>query len=808
CSIPAESVGAGLEYRIEGCSGGKEVPVQWSYRPESGSELGRDTIKVSTVGMDTPGGYYIASLHRSVAHNVLTPTGHKTDRYMLGVSEIADPQHPAYVVVNMKDLMDPPAYAKLKAGTYKLAEEGVFWPVGVPLEESIKTDPDFIWLLWLFNDVYSWNITADELYDMLLPLLGINPADAEYYWQLPKIYTTGEHKFVIRDSATTKRIQSITVTVIKVDIDSVDANFAPSVEKLAVRYTIKPTGYTASFGKLEVFKTGDAVNPVYKDETIVKTGANVLYEWDGKANQGTDNGKYVGPRDSPYTIKVSISEVADFSSSSSDTKTTKVEVESLAFNISAATTVIMNDPEHKEEVSILVKLKKKDGTGAATAVPVYVDLSFSDPGDANTAKNDSYEYVAGKFLGKKDDATAVCWEDHAKTDSDSTDGYKLVCRGKTITAAGADLGKTFVWFKPSGVGGDDFKLKAVVKHTDGSELKAVDSGVLTMWRKATFDKIYEMAGETHVSVYATEAKIQLPYFTQPFVDYEVGAAKAIPPDKSVKYIGLWNNTASHQEDWATMKAKLAAEKPSDQEVATADATSTPDQDVAPLGDFPGPGDIDHDGDGNLDTAADIDVAPGGDFPGPGDTDHNGDGNLDRVATIAAQNAARVSITDKAQAWVNRIDAAFFASLAAWKANGGIVNNSIVAIKYYHPKYSSGGGDFATDEWPYWVRVTTFIQPGWPGYPNRDPDGMWPAAGADFGGLSHGNGIFSIPTGWPEAITVKCIAHEAGHATKSFFERQDFGANKDHSDAPGLMDPTGTQLVFTDNEKKILRGIKP
>jgi hypothetical protein len=53
-----------------------------------------------------------------------------------------------------------------------------------------------------------------------------------------------------------------------------------------------------------------------------------------------------------------------------------------------------------------------------------------------------------------------------------------------------------------------------------------------------------------------------------------------------------------------------------------------------------------------------------------------------------------------------------------------------------------------------------------------------------------------------------IAHEVGHATKSFFERQDFGADKDHSDAPGLMDPYGSQPAFTGNEKKILRGIKP
>jgi hypothetical protein len=95
-----------------------------------------------------------------------------------------------------------------------------------------------------------WNITADELYDMLLPLLGINPAEAEYYWQLPKIYTTGEHKFVIRDSATSKTIKSITVTVFKVDIvdeagNPITRELTRSVgQKITLKAKIEPDGLT------------------------------------------------------------------------------------------------------------------------------------------------------------------------------------------------------------------------------------------------------------------------------------------------------------------------------------------------------------------------------------------------------------------------------------------------------------------------------------------------------------------------------------------------------------------------------------
>jgi len=546
------------------------------------------------------------------------------------------------------------------------------------------------------------------------------------------------------------------VTVYEVDIDSIDANFAPSVENLDVRYTIKPTGYTASFGKIEVFKNGDTVNPIFKDETITMTGANVLYEWDGKANQGADSGKYVGPRDSPYTIKVSISDVADFSSSCSDSKTTKVEVESLAFNINPwGEDVIMNVPEHQVEVSTLVKLKKKDGTGAVTAVPIHVSFSGRDHSDPNATTNESYSYATGKYLGKKGDSTAIYWADHLNADSDSTDGYKHVCRGATITTAGADQGKTYVWFRPSGVGGDDFILKAAIKNGAGADLKTQESGLLTVWRQATFNNIYEMDGETHVSVNGTEAKIQ-PYYhnknlggVKTFVDYVVGGAINIPAEKSVQYIGLWKTASPHQKDWATLRKTNALETIRADVLAAAEG-------------------------------------PEGE----------------------ARDEARLLITLQAQDWVDRIDREFFASMTAWEANGGIANQSIVGIKYYHPKYNSvlAGGvpnpDTVTDYWPDWVRVKTYGR----SYTDRDPDSFWSYNG-NFGGLSHPNKIISIAK-VDNGNYAATIAHEVGHATKQFFKREIFGTSLDHSAAVGLMDPSGSKDEFSETETKKLRGIKP
>jgi hypothetical protein len=126
----------------------------------------------------------------------------------------------------------------------------------------------------------------------------------------------------------------------------------------------------------------------------------------------------------------------------------------------------------------------------------------------------------------------------------------------------------------------------------------------------------------------------------------------------------------------------------------------------------------------------------------------------------------------------------------------MANKSVVGIKYIHPKYNSvlAGGvpnpDTVTDYWPDWVRVTTYNGR----YSGIDPDSFWSNNG-NLGGLSHGNGIISITK--QNDNPKKAIAHEVGHATKDFFERQ----------VLGLMDPSASDDEFTDREKKILRGIK-
>ncbi len=597
------------------------------------------------------------------------------------------------------------------------------------------------------SGTYTWDISPDPNPDVAGDESGV--WKSKPYKQTISNVKPGIYTLTVTKAGFERKINFV---VYGINITAIDKQFAPSIERLNIKYSfIKPDNLTIVAAKLEIFKKGDTTTPIYSDNSIPKTGTDVVYKqgetagWNGK----TTDDKWVTPADSEYTVKITASMKADFSNPVFNAKSTEVLVKSL--EVSSAGDVIMNNPIYQEVVVVMVKLKKKDGTGAVTAVPIPVHFSFSDPGIKNTTKAKSYKYQAGKFLGKKDDDDAIYWADSSFAESSSTDGYKHVCCGKTVTAAGPYQGATIVHFKPSGVGGDDYRLRAAVKHTDKSELKIVWSDTVTVWRRVTFGKIHEMTGETHVSTNATVAKIQ-PYFDLAHVEYVVGVRKDIP---AVKYIGLWENAAPHQRNWVNEQAQKAG--------VNHRILFGPHACETVATEIPTPAEL---------AAA---AGPAGD----------------------ARDTARKAITKKAQAWTERIMTNYGTSLGQWQTNGGVTANSFAAIQYYHPKYSNGCGDTATDKWPAWVKVKTAFEGK-----DRDPDGMWDEGVA---GMTHDpSGIISIPKGRTADAVKKTIAHEVGHATKNFFERQEFGPG-DHSAKPGLMDPTGSEGDFSDKESGILRG---
>lgn len=422
--------------------------------------------------------------------------------------------------------------------------------------------------------------------------------------------------------------------------------------------------------------------------------------------------------------------------------------------------VIMNDPEAKCLVTALVTYKRSNAEGALDSLPDKVVFTFTDPDGNNTDKPSSFNYTGSKHLGKKADASATYWVAQSGYSAASDDSFnsnaKVTCKDVTPNEAM----QAQINFKPSGVGGNEYKITAKVFKADGvSELVSAQSTKFVIWRKVSFDKIYEMKSMTHVSTNAATATIA-PVYNPAFVEYTAGTRTELTTAQSVKYIGLWKDTATPQRSWATVQAKIPAETPSATEITDAKYTgSTPE------------------------------------------------GLLKRTA-------ARAAILAKAQAWADRIDSAFSRDMNKWIADVSLPANAVVGIQYYHPKFSSRGGDFATSEWklgepsvPAWLRVGAFQKSsGGHYYTNLDPDGLW----VNWGGLSHGSGRVSVPTGISSATTKQVIRHEAGHATKSWFKREPFGPSLDHSASnAGIMYyTTSGGTTFTTREKKILRGITP
>jgi len=393
-----------------------------------------------------------------------------------------------------------------------------------------------------------------------------------------------------------------------------------------------------------------------------------------------------------------------------------------------------------------------------------VHFSFTNGVD-NVTKTNSYEYSSGKFLGKKDDDTALYWAAHSLSVSPgSADGFKQRARSDTVvTTSSTNLGWSHISFLPSAVGGDKFTLNAEVTNVGETNVLAkATSGEMTVWRKVSFKRIYEMPNKLHVRDNASELYIR-PYFTdtvETYVEYELGTEITKIP--SVKYVGLWTNDVSvgYQQDWSAIYAKRAyarvytnrygvyvgspvnTEIPTQQELTDAEGTIEPDR-----------------------------------------------------------TNARAAIAKKAQAWVERIDDEYRVSQRNWISDNGMTN-AIASIQYHHPKYSECG-ESSTSEWPSWVVVATYRGR----YQNVNPNSDW-TLGSFFGGLQHtGTGLVSIPTGLAEGSIRRYIAHEAGHATRDFFNRQVFGSDLDHSENPGLMDRSSSQPHFNEREQKILRGMK-
>jgi len=400
---------------------------------------------------------------------------------------------------------------------------------------------------------------------------------------------------------------------------------------------------------------------------------------------------------------------------------------------------IMNDPAHKIIITAQVTYEESNSEDAIDSLPSSINFTFIDPGLSNTEKRNSYEYSTTNYLGKRNNPNSIFWEAHPDHRATSADTFKTKASAELKVSDGTAVSK--IYFKPSGVGGDDYKIKATLYASDGTTvLKTNESKAFSIWRKVKLEA-YEMTGYNHITTHGSEGKMTTKYYTNDtYVRYIRGTMTAITPTYRVKYIGLWNHTASAQRNWTTEQQKTTTETPTADEKTKANGPPGPDQ-------------------------------------------------------IIARNAIHV----KAEAWKNRILNNMMDGLRKWPTDASIPLNSIIALQYFHPKYDSQSpsSDSNTSEWSEYPWLTISYQGN-----SIHPDQRWNKAQA----FAYNTRVF-ILDGMSAARYEVAIAHEIGHVTKDQFKRDQFGAG-DHSATSGLMDTTGSRASFTNDEKKILRGVKP
>ncbi|HEX7773283.1 MAG TPA: IPT/TIG domain-containing protein, partial [Pyrinomonadaceae bacterium] len=282
----------------------------------------------------------------------------------------------------------------------------------------------------------------------------------------------------------------------EIKINSWDKQFAPSVERLNITYTIGPAGTVAPHARLEILKKGDKTNPVFVDNNIPKTGT-VQYRgadgnlgWDGKDN----NGNFIGPEGSPYTIRISIDDNSNFTNKKNATEEFKVEmfveatmppvppkpgktpVGTSAKEYSVIKPWNPTNPATELDTEITLKVlylsKAGNNVKVGVALPYKVEWSFTDPDDTSSEReidlspnggNGGDDNTLKDKNGKRPGPgqTSTMWK---------SSGFNFVLGGQGQTAtsdiqttAGPDQGSTKIKFSSSAVGGDNYLLKAVVK---------------------------------------------------------------------------------------------------------------------------------------------------------------------------------------------------------------------------------------------------------------------------------------------------------------------------------------------------------
>lgn len=448
-----------------------------------------------------------------------------------------------------------------------------------------------------------------------------------------------------------------------VKITRMDERFAPGVERLNIEYSVTPITYTPAKARLEIFKNGDANNPIFTDLTTT-TGTNVPYRqngnlgWDGKANTGPDAGKYIGPEGSPYTARITLTSDDNFQTvKKGEPKKFKVELDSIETTPAATSEYNVVKPwaspvpptELDTEVILRVKLKNKANTGVLTPVPFKVSWSFEDPddtagdgididgkGDDNATTDEGGKRGAGsKFWKAVPNFTATINADGVTAISDvvTTDGS-------------ADAGTTKITFSTSVIGGDNYVLVAKVTGAGGQSVKDLKLKKWSVRKALNFTEAYQMTDGANLNEYVTVDKVKGAFEGDGYTDYCFTANSVLPPN-APNYCSSGTAKAAPSSPEYLGGALLPPHP-----LLKADGTANPDTE--------------------LPTAQEL-----ADYAS---------------ATPAVKAAAKTAIERKAQHWFDRNRDSLNQKVVDFIKTLGLTGSAIIGARQYHVKYDGVIGD--------------------------------------------------------------------------------------------------------------------
>jgi hypothetical protein len=116
----------------------------------------------------------------------------------------------------------------------------------------------------------------------------------------------GHRAIVTTADSTGEKSGKLTLRGFQASVTTLDPYFVPHAERLSAKYVIVDPSKAATAGRIEVW--GDrypTCEPLYVEDFSPVSGRHD-WQWDGKANRGALNGKYISPEFSPYRLRIVI----------------------------------------------------------------------------------------------------------------------------------------------------------------------------------------------------------------------------------------------------------------------------------------------------------------------------------------------------------------------------------------------------------------------------------------------------------------------------------------------------------------------